>query len=256
MGVVFSFLGQAIAQLSENDPHSAGTGDWSQEIDACIPGNNNMVIDGLSFGTCKALCQAQMEFECRSVEYYSRTRRCQLSTATRTSPSFRQPCHINGWTFTEVARWSPPIDACIRGNNNEVIENISFDACKTRCQASPCRSIEYHSRDRRCSHSTVTSSSPSYRQPCHIPGWTFTELVVPVSCPEPLCNCNSNTIIVWEVTADGFEYHLHALHHYAFVDLAIMFSRLPTRMDAKFVDVFQKLGGLEGLMLASGATTI
>jgi len=201
--VVFSFLGQAIAQLSENDPHSAGTGDWSQEIDACIPGNNNMVIDGLSFGTCKALCQAQMEFECRSVEYYSRTRRCQLSTATRTSPSFRQPCHINGWTFTEVARWSPPIDACIRGNNNEVIENISFDACKTRCQASPCRSIEYHSRDRRCSHSTVTSSSPSYRQPCHIPGWTFTELVVPVSCPEPLCNCNSNTIIVWEVTADG-----------------------------------------------------
>merc|ERR1739838_1057416 len=127
--VVFSFLGQAIAQLSENDPHSAGTGDWSREIDACIPGNNNMVIDGLSFGTCKALCQAQMEFECRSIEYYSRTRRCQLSTATRTSPSFRQPCHITGWTFTE--------------------------------------------------------------------------LVVPVSCPEPLCNCNSNTIIVWEVTADG-----------------------------------------------------
>ncbi|CAL4128345.1 unnamed protein product, partial [Meganyctiphanes norvegica] len=75
---------------------------WTPEGNACIKGNNNLVLDRISLDDCKARCEIQTGFDCRSLEYHPRSRRCSLSEATSNSNSYRVPCPNKGWLFTET----------------------------------------------------------------------------------------------------------------------------------------------------------
>ncbi|CAL4092046.1 unnamed protein product, partial [Meganyctiphanes norvegica] len=155
---------------------------WTHETDACIVGNHNLVLESISLNDCKAHCQVENDFDCRSLEYHFNDRRCMLSESTSNSINYRQHCYTTGWTFTEVIgwTWTHETDACIVGNHNLVLESISLNDCKAHCQVEndfDCRSLEYHSNDRRCMLSESTSNSINYRQHCYTTGWTFTEVI-------------------------------------------------------------------------------
>ncbi|CAL4147569.1 unnamed protein product, partial [Meganyctiphanes norvegica] len=76
---------------------------WTPEVYACIKGKNNLVLDRISLDNCKANCETQTGFVCRSLEYHRSSRRCVLSEATSSSCDYRVPCHGNqDWLFTET----------------------------------------------------------------------------------------------------------------------------------------------------------
>ncbi|CAL4068456.1 unnamed protein product [Meganyctiphanes norvegica] len=179
---------------------------WAPETNACILDNNNLVLESISFEFCKFLCQVQIDFDCRSLEYHSNDRRCVLSEATSTSSNYSQPCYVMGWTFTEVIewKWAPETNDCIVDNNNLVLESISLDDCKAHCQVQidfDCRSLEYNTNDRRCVLSEATSTSINHRQPCHITGWTFTEVIVWTWSPETnACIVDNNNLVLESIS--------------------------------------------------------
>jgi len=76
---------------------------WSEDINACIIGNNNLVLQHISLLDCKLRCQRHTGFVCKSLEYHARSKKCSLSKATSSSFSYRQPCPNKGWTFTEIS---------------------------------------------------------------------------------------------------------------------------------------------------------
>jgi len=77
---------------------------WTPVTNACIRGYNSLILDrDFSLEDCKDRCQAQFDFECRSIEYNPQSRRCVLSGGNSTSTSnYMEECYLEGWTYTEL----------------------------------------------------------------------------------------------------------------------------------------------------------
>lgn len=81
---------------------------WTPVTNACIRGYNSLILDrDFSLEDCKDRCQAQFDFECRSIEYDAQGRRCVLSGGNSSSSNYVEPCYIEGWTYTELSENVP-----------------------------------------------------------------------------------------------------------------------------------------------------
>ncbi|CAL4061502.1 unnamed protein product [Meganyctiphanes norvegica] len=77
--------------------------DWTPEISACIIAHNDKTMNNLSLEDCKAHCQTEAGFDCRSVEYYKTSKSCALSATTSSSSMYRKPCPNGNVVYTEIS---------------------------------------------------------------------------------------------------------------------------------------------------------
>ncbi|CAL4087926.1 unnamed protein product, partial [Meganyctiphanes norvegica] len=75
---------------------------WSQLTNACIRSNNEKIVFTPTIEICKEKCIKEYGIACRSIEFNRVSGTCALSSARSTSQDYEEPCHVDGWTFTEM----------------------------------------------------------------------------------------------------------------------------------------------------------
>ena len=84
----------------------SSTSTWSQIVEACIKGNNAIVIDVVSdIQECMVLCEQESTIACQSVDYYLPSARCHLAEKKKDDIplEYYAPCYISGFFYTDIS---------------------------------------------------------------------------------------------------------------------------------------------------------
>jgi len=158
---------------------------WSGIKEACIRNANYKTLEEvLTLDDCKAKCVEETGIVCASIDYNPKSHKCNLCELTSDYSGYLEPCHSNGWLFTERKtavdeNWTGMKEACIKNANYKTLENVSsiYD-CKAKCVEETgilCMSIDYNPNSRKCNFCELKSDFSGYMEPCHTNGWLHTE---------------------------------------------------------------------------------
>lgn len=175
-------------------------GDWTAPLDACIIGNNNIILQlRPTLEGCQLDClryRPGATFTCNSVEWNKNTQQCSLSEARNSNEHFEVGCSIHGWVYSEivddggpdvgngpVVGWTGGRNACIRESGNMVKDSVtSLRNCQAICIVASnhlgdfiCRSVEWNSNNKQCSINDEQEGSSSFQEPCSVGGWVYSE---------------------------------------------------------------------------------